>query len=287
MSNSNELRTFAISFMVGGLSGALVKSLTSPLDRVKVILQTQDVAAQFGEGKRKRYTGVIDCFRRIPKEQGFTSLWRGNIVNTVRYFPSQALNFSFNTWYKERINAAFGAGPLAHFASGALAGVTTVTLLYPLEFCQTRISADVGNDAKDRAKRTDFVEREFRGVSDCISKVTKTEGFHVLYRGYFVAVTGVALYRSFYFGMHGYWKEINKGAELSLMVQLIAAQVITITSGMISYPLDTIGRILMMDVGKPKNEKKLDTVRGVVNLVYRERGVAGFYKVNKVDNVIV
>ena len=47
------------------------------------------------------FTGIIDCFVRIPKEQGFLAFWRGNLANVIRYFPTQALNFAFKDKYKQ------------------------------------------------------------------------------------------------------------------------------------------------------------------------------------------
>ena len=47
----------------------------------------------------RKYNGIFDCFRRCVKEDGFLSLWRGNGVNVIRYFPTQALNFSFKDYF--------------------------------------------------------------------------------------------------------------------------------------------------------------------------------------------
>lgn len=44
---------------------------------------------------------MVDCFVRIPKEQGFAAYWRGNMANVIRYFPTQALNFAFKDKYKQ------------------------------------------------------------------------------------------------------------------------------------------------------------------------------------------
>ena len=44
--------------------------------------------------------GVVDCFARVYREQGFLSYWRGNVVNVIRYFPTQALNFAFKGLFK-------------------------------------------------------------------------------------------------------------------------------------------------------------------------------------------
>ena len=37
------------------------------------------------------------------KEDGVLGLWRGNFVNVVRYFPTQALSFAF----KDQLNSLF------------------------------------------------------------------------------------------------------------------------------------------------------------------------------------
>lgn len=44
---------------------------------------------------------MVDCFVRIPKEQGVLAYWRGNLANVIRYFPTQALNFAFKDKYKQ------------------------------------------------------------------------------------------------------------------------------------------------------------------------------------------
>lgn len=50
---------------------------------------------------------MVDCFVRIPKEQGLLSYWRGNLANVIRYFPTQALNFAFKDKYKQVCNELF------------------------------------------------------------------------------------------------------------------------------------------------------------------------------------
>lgn len=66
--------------------------LAAPVERVKLLLQVQHASSQIAP--QDRYTGIADCFRRIYREQGIRSFWRGNMANAARYFPGQALNFT-------------------------------------------------------------------------------------------------------------------------------------------------------------------------------------------------
>lgn len=88
--------------------------------------------------------GMIDCFVRIPKEQGFLSYWRGNLANVIRYFPTQALNFAFKDKYKQVFlggvdkNTQFLRYFVGNLASGGAAGATSLCFVYPLDFARTR-----------------------------------------------------------------------------------------------------------------------------------------------------
>lgn len=62
-------------------------------------LQVQD--AQKTIAAEKRYKGIFDVLVRVPKEQGLLALWRGNLANVIRYFPTQALNFAFKDTFKK------------------------------------------------------------------------------------------------------------------------------------------------------------------------------------------
>merc|ERR1712157_642521 len=91
------------NFLAGGVSGAVAKTATAPIERVKLIIQTQDANPKIISGEVPRYTGIVDCFRRVAAEQGIAAFWRGNFTNILRYFPTQAFNFAF----KDGIKAMF------------------------------------------------------------------------------------------------------------------------------------------------------------------------------------
>merc|ERR1711939_907351 len=94
MSNEGVLG-FLTNFALGGVSGAIAKTCTAPIERVKLLIQTQDANPKIISGEVSRYTGIIDCFKRVANEQGVAAFWRGNMTNIIRYFPTQAFNFAF------------------------------------------------------------------------------------------------------------------------------------------------------------------------------------------------
>lgn len=79
--------SFLKDFIAGGVSAAVSKTAVAPIERVKLLLQVQHVSKQISVDKR--YKGMVDCFVRIPKEQGFLSFWRGNLANVIRYIKKK------------------------------------------------------------------------------------------------------------------------------------------------------------------------------------------------------
>jgi len=146
-----------------------------------------------------QYKGIIDCMTRIPKEQGFLSFWRGNLANVIRYFPTQALNFAFKDKYKKVFldgvdkRTQFWRYFAGNLASGGAAGATSLCFVYPLDFARTRLAADVGKPGAGR---------EFKGLADCLKKISKSDGVRGLYQGFGVSVQGIIIYRAAYFGMY-------------------------------------------------------------------------------------
>merc|ERR1712194_79161 len=149
-----------------------------------------------GIPKDQQYACIGDCFSRVIAEQGYGALWRGNLANVVRYFPTQALNFACKDFYKKTLcpynpKKQPGMFFIGNCASGGAAGATSLTFVYPLDFARTRLAADVGQGG----------EREFTGLIDCLKKVSAKDGPGGLYRGFGISVIGIIAYRASYFGM--------------------------------------------------------------------------------------
>jgi len=248
MSEGSEPKTgnFMLDFLLGGVSAAISKTAVAPIERVKLLLQTQDANSKITGDKK--YKGIVDCMVRVPKEEGFSAFWRGNLANVIRYFPTQALNFAFKDTYKKIFcpfnpKTDFWKFFMGNLASGGAAGATSLMVVYPLDFARTRLAADVGKTSADR---------QFTGLVDCLTKVHKSDGFKGLYQGFGISVLGIIAYRACYFGGYDTLKRVMfaDSKNQSILLKFLMAQVVTAFSGLLSYPLDTVRRRLMMQSGR-------------------------------------
>jgi len=278
MGEESSVKTgnFALDFLLGGVSAAISKTAVAPIERVKLLLQTQDANDKLAG---KKYKGIVDVFVRVPREEGFSAFWRGNLANVIRYFPTQALNFAFKDTYKRWLNpfnpkTEFWWFFLGNLASGGAAGATSLIFVYPLDFARTRLAADVGKGKE---------ERQFTGLIDCLQKVLKSDGPNGLYRGFGVSVLGIIAYRGFYFGGYDTLKRTLLKSDTSIIFKFIVAQFVTAIAGLFSYPLDTVRRRLMMQSGK-KEKLYTGTIDCFVKIA-RNEGSKAFFK-GALSNII-
>jgi solute carrier family 25 (mitochondrial adenine nucleotide translocator), member 4/5/6/31 len=266
--------SFAKDFLAGGISAAVSKTAVAPIERVKLILQVQAANKQIEAGKE--YKGIIDCFVRIPKEQGFGAFWRGNLANVIRYFPTQALNFAFKDIYKQIFlggvdqKTQFWRYFVGNLGSGGAAGATSLCFVYPLDYARTRLGADVGKGTADR---------QYNGLVDCIKKTLKSDGAIGLYRGFSVSVQGIIIYRAAYFGCYDTARgSLPDPKNSPFIVNFGIAQVVTICSGILSYPFDTVRRRMMMQSGRAKADIMYKNTLDCWVKIAKNEGSRAFFK---------
>jgi len=268
---------FLINFSLGGISGAIAKTITAPIERVKLLIQTQDANPRIRSGEVPRYTGIINCFARVRSEQGFLAFWRGNFTNVLRYFPTQAFNFAFKDSIKKLFprydsKKEFGKFFLVQMASGGLAGAGSLCIVYPLDYARTRLASDVGSG-----------KRDFKGLADCLIKTSRgPKGPLALYNGFGVSVAGIIPYRGVYFGMYDSLREKNPWRRdmgpVGIISKFAVAQITAITAGYASYPFDTVRRRLQMQSEKPKEQWVYKGTFDCFAKVWRDEGMRALFK---------
>ncbi|KAJ3213678.1 ADP/ATP carrier protein [Dinochytrium kinnereticum] len=245
----NDLTSFMIDFLMGGVSAAVSKTAAAPIERVKLLIQNQDEMIKSGR-LASPYKGIGDCFSRVIKDEGFGSLWRGNTANVIRYFPTQALNFAFKDYFKRMFgfkkDKNYWQWFAGNLASGGLAGASSLLFVYSLDYARTRLA----NDSKSSKKGGG--ERQFNGLIDVYRKTLASDGIAGLYRGFVISCVGIIVYRGLYFGLYDSIKPvILTGAwEGNFGISFALGFVITNAAGLASYPIDTIRRRMMMTSGE-------------------------------------
>lgn len=234
---------FAENFMLAGVAAGVSKTFAAPIERIKLLVQNQDEMIKQGR-LDKPYKGVVDCASRVLKTEGVYPFWRGNLANVLRYFPTQALNFAFKDGIKAMFATPKDASSQRKFAtniaSGGFAGTMSLLFVYSLDYARTRLA----NDAKGKGG-----ERQFNGLVDVYTKTLKSDGIQGLYRGFTISAVGIFIYRGMYFGMFDTLKPILVGDNGSLGLSFLLGWAVTVTSGLMSYPIDTVRRRMMMTSG--------------------------------------
>jgi solute carrier family 25 (adenine nucleotide translocator) protein 4/5/6/31 len=248
--------------MLGGVAAAISKTAAAPIERIKLMVQNQDEMIKAGR-LATPYNGVMDCFRRTVADEGMTALWRGNTANVIRYFPTQALNFAFKDYFKRMFNKnkdrdGYAMWFLGNLASGGCAGAASLFFVYSLDYARTRLA----NDAKSAKGGGD---RQFNGLIDVYKKTIATDGIAGLYRGFVISCVGIVVYRGFYFGLFDTLKPLIVGDNGSFLASFALGYGVTVTSGLISYPVDTIRRRMMMTSGQAvKYNGSIDCFRQIM-----------------------
>merc|ERR1712063_230531 len=234
---------FAENFLLTGVAAGVSKTAAAPIERIKQLVQNQDEMIKQGR-LDKPYTGVVDCATRVMKTEGIYPFWRGNLANVLRYFPTQALNFAFKDTVKAAFKTPSDASNARKFAtnitSGGVAGTLSLTFVYSLDYARTRLA----NDAKGKGG-----ERQFNGLVDVYVKTLKSDGVQGLYRGFVISAVGIFIYRGMYFGLYDTLKPLLLGADAGVATSFLLGWAVTITSGLMSYPIDTVRRRMMMTSG--------------------------------------
>lgn len=183
-------------FVSGGLAGAVSRTATAPMDRLKLLLQVHD---------QRGVMTVREGLRRMASERTIKAYFRGNGANVLKNIPETALKLTANDAVK-RLVATGSAGSGGHGAVGGpslsaaervviggLAGAIAQAAVYPLEVIQTRLSVSPRGT--------------YRGIFDTLGKVWRCEGPGAFYRGIMPCMVGIWPYAGIDIAMFELLKE--------------------------------------------------------------------------------
>ncbi|RMZ52040.1 hypothetical protein APUTEX25_001234 [Auxenochlorella protothecoides] len=156
----------------GGIAGALSRTATAPIDRLKMLLQIQ-------EGRTPMT--MRQGFKQMAAEGTMSAFFRGNGTNVVKIAPETAIKLTLNDVLKHAVvSDPDDITPAQRMLAGALAGGSAQALIYPLELVRTRLAVCPSGT--------------YGGIFDCAGKVLRQEGVRAFYRGIVPSMIGILPY---------------------------------------------------------------------------------------------
>jgi solute carrier family 25 phosphate transporter 23/24/25/41 len=246
----------ATIMIAGGVAGAISRTLTAPLDRLKIILQASQTE-----------THLVKSFVKIYREEGLWAYFKGNGTNVAKIIPETAMKFMLFDYIK-KLTGTEGKKPTlgGQLISGALAGLASQTLIYPFEITKTRLA---------------LASKEvYRGINHCMATIIKHEGYKALYKGWTASAVGVAPYSAIDLTLFHFLKEsyIQKvGTDPSSLVILSVGGISGIIAQTCTYPF-ALTRTRLQAQGMPGREKLYNGLWDCLVKTRKKEGFSGLFK---------
>eukprot|EP00591_Stephanopyxis_turris_P005253 CAMPEP_0195521520 /NCGR_PEP_ID=MMETSP0794_2-20130614/18847_1 /TAXON_ID=515487 /ORGANISM="Stephanopyxis turris, Strain CCMP 815" /LENGTH=272 /DNA_ID=CAMNT_0040651095 /DNA_START=200 /DNA_END=1015 /DNA_ORIENTATION=+ len=164
-SNPEKDITFLQKLAAGGIAGAISISIANPVDVIKVRMQA--------DRSGTLYKGVTDASFKIFKSEGMRGFARGVWPNIQRGFIINAAELGTYDHTKTALNKYGITGIGSHLGASFVAGFAGAAASNPVDVLKTRLMTQ---PAGHRAL--------YRGMTDCLLKTVRHEGFAALYNGF-------------------------------------------------------------------------------------------------------
>uniref|UniRef100_A0A7N4PUX7 EF-hand domain-containing protein n=3 Tax=Sarcophilus harrisii TaxID=9305 RepID=A0A7N4PUX7_SARHA len=247
------------SLLSDGVAGAVSRICTAPFDRLKIIMQIQNV--------QSKHIHLTEGFKHMIREGGILSLWRGNSINILKMVPETTIKVSAYDQYKKLLTSTDSTqiNNIERFVSGSLAGATTQTLIYPMEVIRTRMA--LGKTG------------QYSGILNCAIKIMKNEPLGTFYKGYIPNFLSILPYAgvdlSLYEIMKNYWLDnyakdsVNPGTSVLLLCSASS----NFCGQLASYPLNLVRTRMQVQEGAPQRN-----IFYFFQEIFAKEGLTGFFR---------
>jgi len=184
---NNEFSYFQI-FFAGNVAGFFSSLILIPTERIKCLVQAQPLEVNFDQSKNaikieKKYSGTIDCLKKVYKEGGIRSVYKGTILTLLRDVPSTGFYFVTYEFLKEKFNLNSGRkDALAQFEiffAGGMAGVVNWIFAYPADVAKSRFQTAPTN--------------YYKNIATVYKEIMITSGIQGFFKGFTTVLIGAFL----------------------------------------------------------------------------------------------
>ncbi|XP_051021604.1 calcium-binding mitochondrial carrier protein SCaMC-1 isoform X1 [Acomys russatus] len=161
--------------LAGGVAGAVSRTSTAPLDRLKVMMQV--LKTRLAVAKTGQYSGIYGCAKKILKHEGVGAFYKGYVPNLLGIIPYAGIDLAVyellkSYWLDNFAKDSANPGVVVLLSCGALSSTCGQLASYPLALVRTRMQAQAMGEGAPQLSMVGLFQR-------IISK----EGVSGLYRG--------------------------------------------------------------------------------------------------------
>ncbi|KAK3183921.1 hypothetical protein Dsin_031207 [Dipteronia sinensis] len=250
--------------IAGGIAGIASRTVTAPLDRLKVILQVQTTRAE-----------IMPALRQIWKEGGLLGFFRGNGLNVLKVAPESAIRFHMYEVLKNLIMKASGeedknnVGVTVRLFAGGLAGAVAQTVVYPMDLVKTRLQTHACEGGK------------VPNLGTMSRDIWVHEGPRAFFRGLVPSLIGIIPYAGIDLAAYETIKDMSRkyillDSEPGPLSQLGCGTVSGALGATCVYPLQVVRTRMQAQRGNTDTAYK--GMSDVFRRTFQHEGFRGFYK---------
>ena len=241
----------------GFIAGAVARTVTSPLDVVKLLLQ---VNTKGGSMK--------DTITELWQKDGIKAFWRGNTVAIMNQGPQSAIKFFCVDELTRQVHN-FTKKPITtsqRALIGGSAGIISQLISFPFDLIHTRITIN---------------PQAYTGIFQAMTKIIREEGVFALWSGIIPTVTGAVVYEGSQYVIQGGLKEkfielYGKGGRITPWQNLFIGAAAGAIGQTVSFPFDVVRKRMMI---RDENGNKLFTsMSECFAKTYKNEGIGGFFR---------
>ncbi|ODQ80712.1 hypothetical protein BABINDRAFT_171045 [Babjeviella inositovora NRRL Y-12698] len=264
MSTDTRPLPFVYQFISGAIAGVSEIVLMYPLDVVKTRIQLL-----VGTGANAEYTGLVDCFQKIIRQEGPSRLYRGISAPILMEAPKRATKFAANDEWGKFYRKQFGVTQMNQslaVLTGATAGATESFIVVPFELVKIRL--------QDKASK-------YNGMIDVVKTIVRTEGPLAMYNGLEATLWRHISWNAGYFGIIFQVKSLLPKSETATgrtLNDLLSGAIGGTVGTMVNTPFDVVKSRIQNTVKVPGVTPKYNWTLPSLQLILKEEGAAALYK---------
>ena len=241
------------NFICGTFSGFLARTLTSPLDVIKLLIQVG-----------KKGESISDCCRDIYKRQGLLGFWNGNTISVMNQGFYSGIKFFVVKEITSYTGNHVNASTVESAITGAVAGLISQATVFPMDLIRTRIIVH---------------PKKYTGFFQAARMIVQEEGVTSLWSGLLPTIVGSIPYESSQYLVYGQLRQFSVNREnkpLSPLQNAVFGTMAGMISATVAYPFESVRKLMM--VTDENGNKLYHSMIGCIKEVVKKDGIQGLYR---------